>query len=109
MARIKKRPHTGYYAPALEKGWTSSKPCPMRLFPNCWRPEPVRLSIEVGLTTVSGKLLVAHSQLGAMAALGIPLLAGGSNEGKERKMLPRVKNCANEITRLSGVSRSGAC
>jgi DNA-binding IclR family transcriptional regulator len=49
--------------------------------------------------------IIGNPQVGISAALGVPFLAGGSNEGKERSVIPSIKKCANEITFLLGVSR----
>jgi DNA-binding IclR family transcriptional regulator len=47
--------------------------------------------------------VIGNRKVGVVAALGIPLLPGGANEGKERKLAPIVQKCANQITAALGL------
>jgi DNA-binding IclR family transcriptional regulator len=47
--------------------------------------------------------VVGNPQVGVLAALGVPLIAGGANEGKERKLVPAIQKCANQITVALGL------
>jgi DNA-binding IclR family transcriptional regulator len=42
--------------------------------------------------------LIGNPRVGVTAALGVPFLAGGTNEGKERKLIPAVRKSADAIT-----------
>lgn len=46
--------------------------------------------------------LIGNPRVGVAAALGVPFLAGGTNEGKERKLIPAVRQCADAITDVLG-------
>lgn len=48
--------------------------------------------------------LVGNPHIGAVAALGVPLLAGGANDGKEKDLVPIVRKTALRITSLLGLS-----
>jgi hypothetical protein len=71
----------------------------------------VRLSIEVGSKVpplkrsgldVAG---IGNPQLGFSAALGVPFWRAARTGVKERRVIPAIKNCADEITSVLGVSR----
>jgi len=47
--------------------------------------------------------VVGNPRIGVSAALGVPLLPGGANEGKERKLVPIIKECAGRITTALGL------
>jgi DNA-binding IclR family transcriptional regulator len=49
--------------------------------------------------------LVGNPRIGVLAALGIPFIGGGQNEGKERKLIPLIQKYANQITDALGLSR----
>ncbi len=49
--------------------------------------------------------IVGNPAVGVSAALGVPLLAGGANQGKEKRIIPPLKKCAHQITALLGVTR----
>jgi DNA-binding IclR family transcriptional regulator len=50
--------------------------------------------------------LIGSPRVGVIAALGVPFLAGGTNEGKERKLIPAVRRCADAITITLGLADS---
>ncbi|HEX4169842.1 MAG TPA: IclR family transcriptional regulator C-terminal domain-containing protein [Bryobacteraceae bacterium] len=49
--------------------------------------------------------IVGNPVVGVSAALGVPLLAGGANQGKEKSIIPALRQCAHQITDLLGVTR----
>ena len=46
---------------------------------------------------------VGNPRIGVLAALGVPLIPGGANDGKERKIVPIVQQCAGRITTALGL------
>ncbi len=50
--------------------------------------------------------LVGNPDVGVVAALGVPLLPGGANDGKERELLRNVQKTAGRITALLGLRSS---
>ena len=48
--------------------------------------------------------IVGNPSLGVSAAVGVPFLAGGMHEGKEKTALPVLKRCAAEITAALGLT-----
>ena len=46
--------------------------------------------------------LIGNPRVDVAAALGVPFLAGGTNEGNERKLIPAVRKCADAITDVLG-------
>lgn len=50
--------------------------------------------------------LVGSPHIGVVAALGVPLVPGGANEGKERELVPLVQKTARRITALLGLGSS---
>lgn len=48
--------------------------------------------------------LIGDPRVGVTAALGVPFLAGGTNEGKERSLIPAVRKCADSITAALGLA-----
>jgi len=48
--------------------------------------------------------LVGSPGLGVTAALGIPFIAGGPNEGKESELVPAIRKYANRITHALGLN-----
>jgi DNA-binding IclR family transcriptional regulator len=59
-------------------------------------------------TGIDVSCLVGNPQTGPLAALGVPFIAGGANEGKERRLIGVIQQHANRITRSLGLSRPGA-
>jgi len=49
-------------------------------------------------------VIVGNPEVGVAAALGIPFLAGGKNQGREKDTLPAVRKCADRITRGLGLT-----
>ena len=47
--------------------------------------------------------IIGNPRIGVLAALGIPLIPGGANEGKESKLAPIIQKCANQITAALGL------
>jgi DNA-binding IclR family transcriptional regulator len=82
------------------------------------KTERVRLAAELGRIRKDGFLLAASSRragldvscivgnasVGVTAALGVPLLPGTTNSGKERSLIPAMRDCAGRITRALGLS-----
>lgn len=56
-------------------------------------------------TGVDVSALVGSRQVGVIAALGIPFVAGGPNHGREKSLVPAVQECARRITHLLGLHR----
>lgn len=52
-------------------------------------------------------VIVGNPDLGVTAALAVPFLAGGWNEGRELACLAAVVECANRITRALGLTPAG--
>lgn len=48
--------------------------------------------------------LIGNPAVGVIAALGVPFLSGGRNEGKERKLIPTIHAIAQEITSALGLT-----
>jgi DNA-binding IclR family transcriptional regulator len=55
-------------------------------------PSRYRTGIDIGV-------LIGNPAIGLMASLAIPVLAGGVNEGKEKKLLKAMLECARQIDR----------
>ncbi len=49
-------------------------------------------------------VVVGNPAIGVTAALAVPFLAGGRNEGREIKQLPAVLACSEKITRALGLT-----
>ena len=47
---------------------------------------------------------VGNSAVGVSAALCVPFIAGHINDGKERKQVPRIRDCSDQITKALGLS-----
>jgi len=41
-----------------------------------------------------------------LAALGVPFIPGGSNHGKERKLIPVIQRYADRITASLGLTKT---
>ncbi len=50
--------------------------------------------------------LVGNPKIGVIAALGVPFIPGGANEGKEHKLVPAIQKCADEITLALGLNQA---
>jgi DNA-binding IclR family transcriptional regulator len=48
--------------------------------------------------------LVGNPKIGVIAALGVPFISGGTNEGKEEKLIPTIRQAAQEITSALGLT-----
>jgi DNA-binding IclR family transcriptional regulator len=48
--------------------------------------------------------IAGNPETGAMAALAVPVIPGGTNAGKEKQLIPAVRKCAQQITAALGVS-----
>jgi DNA-binding IclR family transcriptional regulator len=55
-------------------------------------------------TGIDIAVIVGNPETGPAASLAIPCLAGGVNEGKERKVLKAMLACTGEINRALGLS-----
>jgi len=47
---------------------------------------------------------VGNPAVGVSAALCVPFIAGHINDGKERKLVPRIRDCSDQITKALGLS-----
>jgi DNA-binding IclR family transcriptional regulator len=56
-------------------------------------------------TGIDISCLVGNPRVSVAAALGVPILPGGRNDGRERKLVPIVRKHANRITALLGLAR----
>jgi DNA-binding IclR family transcriptional regulator len=56
-------------------------------------------------TGIDVSSFVGNPRIGILAALGVPFIAGGQNEGKEGDLIPVIQKYANRITDALGVSR----
>lgn len=50
--------------------------------------------------------LVGNPAIGITAALGVPFIAGGTNAGKEKGLIPLIQQAAGEITTALGLTLS---
>ena len=50
--------------------------------------------------------LVGNPKVGVLAALGVPFIPGGSNHGKERKLIPVIQRYADRITASLGLTKT---
>ena len=55
-------------------------------------------------TGIDLSYIAGNPSLGVAAAVGVPFLAGGRHEGKEKTALPVLKRCAAEITAALGLT-----
>ena len=62
------------------------------------------MATSVRRTGLDASFLVGQPRVGVSAVLGVPFLAGGPNEGRERDMLPSIRSCARDITVALGLS-----
>jgi DNA-binding IclR family transcriptional regulator len=47
--------------------------------------------------------VIGNPRIGVLAALGVPLIPGGANDGKERRLAPLIQKCANQVTAALGL------
>ena len=52
--------------------------------------------------------LIGNPAVGVTAALGVPFIPGGRNEGMERKLIPTIQAVADEITSALGLTNTAA-
>lgn len=57
-------------------------------------------------TGVDISCFVGNPQVGISAVLGVPVIAGGVNEGKERALIPDIRKHAQAITASLGLQRT---
>lgn len=57
-------------------------------------------------TGLDASCLVGNPRVGVLAALGVPFIPGGANDGKERKLIPVIQRYADRITASLGLSKS---
>ena len=55
-------------------------------------------------TGLDASCLVGNPQIGLVAALGVPFISGGANQGKERRLIPVIQKHADRITQSLGLS-----
>jgi len=55
-------------------------------------------------TGIDCSCLIGNPTIGVTAALGIPVIPGGINEGKEKKLIPIIMETADHITAALGLS-----
>ena len=63
----------------------------------CMAPSAYRTGIDVSC-------VVGSPSIGVTAALGIPFVSGGMNQGKEKNLIPVIQKFARRITRAIGLS-----
>jgi DNA-binding IclR family transcriptional regulator len=68
------------------------------------RKDGYHLAESARRTGLDVSCLIGNPRVGVAAALGVPFLAGGGNEGKERKLIPAVRKCAGAITAALGLA-----
>jgi DNA-binding IclR family transcriptional regulator len=54
-------------------------------------------------TGIDISCVVGNPEIDVSAALGVPIMPGGPNQGKEKKLLSAIQKCANEITDKLGL------
>jgi DNA-binding IclR family transcriptional regulator len=69
------------------------------------RHDGVHLAPSSRRTGIDVSCVVGNPQIGPLAALGVPFIAGGDNQGKERKLIGVIQQHANQITASLGLSR----
>ncbi len=52
--------------------------------------------------------LIGNPTAGVTAALGVPFIPGGRNEGVERKLIPNIQAAADEITSALGLTNAAS-
>ncbi|MBT9330830.1 IclR family transcriptional regulator [Paracidobacterium acidisoli] len=55
-------------------------------------------------TGLDASCLVGNPRVNVMAALGVPFLPGSANDGRERKLIPVIQQCAERITTALGLT-----
>jgi DNA-binding IclR family transcriptional regulator len=70
------------------------------------RSEGYHLAESARRTGLDVSCLIGNPRVGVAAALGVPFLAGGTNEGKERKLISSVRKCADAITTALGFGQT---
>jgi DNA-binding IclR family transcriptional regulator len=62
------------------------------------------LALSTRRTGFDLSCLVGNPSLGVIAALAVPFLPGGPHQGKEKRAIPTVLECANRITLALGLT-----
>jgi DNA-binding IclR family transcriptional regulator len=70
------------------------------------RQDRYYIALSTRRTGTDVSCLVGNPRIGVLAALGVPFIAGGPGEGKERKLVPVIQKYADQITDALGLSRS---
>ena len=67
------------------------------------RADGFYLAYSTRRTGIDISCLIGNPDVSVTAALGVPFLPGGRNEGKERKLLPLLQKCARRVTESLGL------
>ena len=67
--------------------------------------EGYHMAQSIARIGVDISVLVGNPRVGVSAVLGVPFLAGGRNEGREKSLVPLMQKCAARITASLGLSR----
>jgi len=67
------------------------------------RSARVNMASSAYRTGVDVSCLVGSPDSGVTAALGVPFIAGGMNDGKEKSLVPIIQEHARRITRATGL------
>jgi hypothetical protein len=67
-------------------------------------PRIYYLAYSTRRTSIDISCLVGNPQVGVAAALGVPILPSGRNEGRERKLIPAIRKQADRITAVLGLA-----
>jgi DNA-binding IclR family transcriptional regulator len=57
-------------------------------------------------TGIDISCVVGNPEIEVSAALGVPIMPGGPNQGKENKLVSTIQKCADQITVILGLSHS---
>lgn len=71
------------------------------------RKDGFLLAPSMRRTGLDASCIVGNPRVGVIAALGVPFLPGSANDGKERKLMPVIQNCAGRITAALGLKPQG--
>jgi DNA-binding IclR family transcriptional regulator len=56
-------------------------------------------------TGIDISCIIGNPAIEVSAALGVPIMPGGPNQGKETKLIPTIQKCANQITTALGLNK----
>jgi DNA-binding IclR family transcriptional regulator len=70
----------------------------------CMREQQYYMTRSTRRAGVDCAALVGNPKIGVIAALGVPFISGGTNEGKEENLIPTIRQAAQEITSALGLT-----